>query len=60
MKMDWNNIAIGLGIASIIIGLLRIFLWGFEVMDCIELFIIGFAIIALSISNRNKVNKSST
>jgi hypothetical protein len=58
MKMDWNNISIGLGIASIIIGLLRIFLWDFEIMDSIELFIIGFAIIALSSFNRNKVNKN--
>jgi hypothetical protein len=58
MKMDWNNIAIGLGIASIIIGLLRIFLWDFEIMDSIELFIIGFAVIAFSSFNRNKVNKN--
>ncbi len=56
MKSNWNNITIGLGIGSIIIGILRVFLWDFKFMDTIELFIIGFGLVIISIQ-KNSIKK---
>jgi hypothetical protein len=47
-KSTEKGIYIGTAIITITIGLLRKFLWGFDFMDSIELFIFGFiAIFAL-------------
>lgn len=58
MNVNWDSIIIGLGIASIVIGLARIFLWNIDFMDSIELFIIGLGLIAIAFSNRKRLNKN--
>ncbi|MCG8373403.1 MAG: hypothetical protein MI700_07720 [Balneolales bacterium] len=58
VKNNWNYFAIGLGITSIVIGLLRVFLWEIKFMDSVELFIIGLGLVAVSLANKNTKNNS--